>query len=154
MLGPVLLAFAPFLAMCLLRGSVRGSLWMAAAAGLSVDLFSDDPIGLHTLNYVMTARILYGVKRRLSYEEPLHLGLYSGGISFVSTLMQLFLLFLFDRRVPFSGKWALVDLFCMPIADGVYALVWIAAPLLAVQRLRYKWDIYWVKKKNLSRTSH
>lgn len=154
MLGPVLLAFAPFMAMCLLRVSLRASLWLAGVAGLCVDLFSDDPMGLHALNYAGTAGILYGVKKRLSHEEPLHLGLYTGGISFISTLLQLFLLFLFDRRVPFSGKWALVDVFCMPIVDGVYALVWIAAPLLALQRLRYKWDIYWVKKKNLSRTSH
>ena len=129
------------------------SLWLAGAAGLCVDLFSDDPMGVHAMNYVVVAGAMYGVKRRLSQGEPLHLGLYTVGISGLSTIVQFFLLFLFDRRVPFGGKWALVDLFCMPIVDGVYALIWVAGPLWALKRLRYQWDIYWIKKKNLSRTS-
>ncbi|MCC6127640.1 MAG: hypothetical protein IT584_00350 [Chlamydiae bacterium] len=148
-----LLAFAPFLGVCLMRSPLRSCLWLAAAAGCLVDLFSDDPMGLHALNYVAVSGILYRFRKRFSYDEPLHLGLYTAFISFVSMILQLILLFLFDRRVPLHGKCALVDLLCMQLADGVYGLVWIALPLCMVKRLRYKWMVYCLKNKNLSQNS-
>lgn len=145
-----LLAFSPFIALSLLKKKGKMSLWLAMVAGLWVDFFSDDPMGLHALNYVATSVLVYGVKKRLSEEEPIHLSLYTVVISWVSTVVQIFLLFLFDRRVPIDGKWTLIDIFCMPVVDGMYALIWLSGPLLLWQRLHYKWIIYWIKKKNLS----
>lgn len=150
--GPTLLGFAPFLGVCLMRVRLRSCLWLAAGAGFLVDLFSEDPIGLHALNYVVVSGILVRFRKRFSFEEPLHLGIYTVAISFVSTILQLILLFLFDRRVPIHGKWALIDLFCMPLVDGVYGLIWIAGPLWMVQRMRYRWMIYCLKNKNLSQS--
>ncbi|MBS0625344.1 MAG: hypothetical protein JSS32_04770 [Verrucomicrobia bacterium] len=150
-----LLAFAPFFAFCCLKTTLKSTLWLAASAGLWVDLFSDDPFGLHSVNYTVISALFYPLKRRFSHEEPIHLGLYTSFISAASTLLQLFLLFLFDRRVPISGKWALVDCLGMPIVDGIYALVFLSGPLRLFQWLRYQWVVYWLrrKKKNPSRTS-
>jgi len=148
-----LLAFAPFLGVCLMRLRLRSILWFSMLAGCAVDCFSDDPMGLHALNYVVVSGVLYRFRKRFSYEEPLHLALYTALISFVSTILQLLLLFLFDRRVPIHGKWVLIDLFCMPLADGVYGLIWLVFPIWVLQRLRYKWMIYCLKNKNLSQSS-
>ena len=146
-----LLVFAPFVALCAMKMGLRGSLWLAALAGCVVDLFSEDPIGLHALNYVLAAAAVYRWRKRFSYEEPLHLGIYTAAISFLSTLLQLFLLFLFDRRVPIQGQWVVIDLVCMPIADGIYGLVWLWGPLWVVRKVRHKWVIYCLRKKTLSR---
>lgn len=153
--GFPILAFAPFFALCCLRSSLKSTLWLAAAAGAWVDLFSDDPIGLHALNYTVISAIFYHFKRRFSHEDPIHLGIYTSLISAASTLLQLFLLFLFDRRVPVSGKWALADWIGMPIVDGLYALICLAGPLKLFQWLRYEWTVYWLRKtkKNPSQIS-
>ncbi len=148
-----LLAFAPFLAFVSLRSPLKTALWLSLAAGLWVDLFSDDPFALHALNYTLVSAFFYRLRRPFSLEESLSFGLYTSFISATSTLLQLLLLFLFDRRVPISGKWILIDLTAMPAADGIYALLWISGPFYLFQKLRYRWVIYWLKnKKNLSRT--
>lgn len=146
-----LLAFAPFLAVCLVRG--KAVVWLAMAAGLFVDLLSNDPMGLHAINYAATCILLGGWRRGWCFEQPLHLGLYTAMISWTSTILQGILLFLFDRRVLICGKWALIDIFCMPMIDGLYAVLWLSGPIVLWRTLHYKWGIYWTKKRMLSRIS-
>jgi cell shape-determining protein MreD len=119
-----------------------------------IDLLSDDPIGVHALNYTITALFLFRFRKYFLYDHPLHLSLFTILVSFCSTLLQLFLLFLFDRRIPFTGQWAFGDLLAMPLADALYALVWFALPLrgyLHICRrppmLYKKGSIYWLKLK-------
>jgi rod shape-determining protein MreD len=132
-------------------------LWLSALAGCVVDLFSDHPIGLHALNYTICASLLSRFRRHVSSSEPLHLSLFTGIYSFVSTILLLILLFLFDRRVPFDGKWIFTDIVGMPVMDAVYAFVWFAAPLALIEKLRRIgrrwWMTVWLKRKNLSPTS-
>ena len=101
--GISLLSFSPFFALCCMKTTLKSTLWLAALAGFCIDLLSDDPMGLHSLNYTMTAAFFYSLRWRFSSEEPLHLGVYTLLISSSSTLLQLILLFLFDRRVPVNG---------------------------------------------------
>jgi rod shape-determining protein MreD len=138
-----LLAFAPWIALVSLSRPFIKTLWLSAAAGAVIDLISDDPMGVHALNYCLTAALLFRYKKHFLHDNPLHLCLYSALVSLSSTLIQIFLLFLFDRRVPFAGKWVLGDLVGMPIADGIYALVWFAAPLILYNKLRRHWSFYW-----------
>jgi cell shape-determining protein MreD len=140
-----LLPFAPWIALVSLRCPFSKTLLLVAAAGAGVDLLSDDPMGLHAINFCLTAGILFRVRNHFLYDNPFHLSLFTTLISCASTLIQIFLLFLFDRRVPFAGKWVLGDLLAMPIADGLYALVWFAAPLLLYEKLRRHVSVYWRK---------
>lgn len=148
-----ILAFAPWIALLLLRCSLNKALWLSALAGACIDLISDDPMGLHALNYVLTASLLVRFGKHFLFDQPLHLSLFTGLVSATSTLLQVALLFLFDRRVPFGGRWILADLVGMPVIDALYAFVWFAAPLALFSRLRRYWVHYWLKRKSLSQTS-
>lgn len=147
-----ILAFAPFLALSMLQAHFQKALWMSAFAGVCVDLLSDDPMGLHALNYTLMTALLYRIKIHFSEEEPLHVSVYTFLTSFFSTALQFLLLFLFDRRVPFDGKWVLVDLIAMPMIDALYAFVWFSAPLALLKQLKNLWVTFWLKRKNLSQS--
>ena len=149
-----ILAFAPFLALATLKCEWARALWLAALAGACIDVVSDDPMGLHALNYVITTALLYRIRNHFLYNETLHLSLFSGLVSALSTALQLFLLFLFDRRVPFGGKWIFADLIGMPVIDALYAFVWFAAPLALADQLRRMWVLFWLKRKTPSPISH
>jgi rod shape-determining protein MreD len=149
-----LIPFAPFLALIALQTDLKKTLLLSFLAGVFIDLFSDDPIGLHALNYILTSAFLYRIRTLFSHERPFHLSFFSSIVSLVSTTFQLLLLFLFDRRVPFNGKWIFADLVGAPILDGVYAFVWFAAPLAIGTKLHKMWVLFWLKKKNRSPISH
>jgi len=149
-----ILAFSPFLALVMMRCELGRALWLSALAGALVDLLSDDPIGLHAVNYALVTFILFRVKKHFSYDQPFHLSLYTAFASSLSTGLQLMLLFLFDRRVPFDGRWFFADLVGMPVIDALYAFVWFAAPLVLFDKMKRMWVLFWLKRKNLSRTSH
>jgi rod shape-determining protein MreD len=151
--GLHLLAFAPYVALVSLKCSTPRALWLSAIAGAFIDLFSDDPMGLHALNYTLSCFLLLRLKKHFLFNNPFHLSLFSFLVSSLSTLLQLILLFLFDRRVPFSGRWIFADLVGMPVIDALYAFVWFAAPLVLFERLHRVWVVFWLKKKIPSQTS-
>jgi cell shape-determining protein MreD len=121
-------------------------LWLASLAGLFTDLFSDHPFALHAITYCLASLFLYRFKNHFLYEKPFHLSLFTTLISFVCTHLQLFFLFLFDRRVPFAGKWMISDWIGMPIADGLFALVWFVGPLFLFSKTHRLWVLFWAKK--------
>lgn len=117
-----LIAFSPFLALVFNRSSFKASLWIASLCGLIVDLLSSEfHLGIHALNYCLTALILFHQKKHFFEDKPLALSLFTLLISAVSSLLQLLLISLFDRALPFSGKLIVADLFIMPLFDAVYA---------------------------------
>ena len=38
--------------------------------------------------------------------------------------------------------------------DALYAFVWFAAPLVLFDKMKRMWVLFWLKRKNLSHTSH
>ncbi len=148
-----LLPFAPWIALVSLSRPLPKTLWLSFVAGVMIDLISDDPIGVHALNYCITAAIVFRFHKHFLYDDPLHLSLFTALISLISTSVQMSLLFLFDRRIPFAGKWILADLFGMSLADGIYALIWFALPLILFRKLRRHGNVYLHKiKQSLFRT--
>lgn len=135
----ILLAFSPWIALVVLKCSFHRCMIYAMISGSILDLFSNDPMGVHALNYTLIALTLYRYKRFFSYEMPLHLGLFTFLVSFTSTLLQIFLLFLFDRRIPFAGEWVFGDLVIMPLADALYAIIWLSYPLKFFEQGRPFW---------------
>lgn len=148
--GFSLCVYAPWIAFVCLRSSWMRALWLSLMAGLFVDLLSDHPFGIHAIAYAMTAFALFRFKNYFSVGQPLHLGIFSALVSCTATLATAFLLFLFDRRVPFAGIWMFGDLIAMPIVDGVYAVVWFSGPLALVAKIVRQWNLFWLKRKNLS----
>lgn len=144
-----LLAFAPLIALVTLRSPLPRALWLSALAGVLMDLLSDDPMGLHALNYVCISALLFRVRQHFSHDQPFHLSLFSGLVSLLSTSLQLILLFLFDKKIPFGGRWIFADLIGMPAIDALYAFVWFAAPLALAEKLHRMWILFWLKKKEL-----
>jgi rod shape-determining protein MreD len=144
-----LFAFAPFLALGMIRRPFPKALGLSLLAGCFVDLLSDDPMGLHALNYVLTTALLYRFRNNFSYDEPLHLSLYTTLLSALSTGLQLLLLFLFDRKVPIAGKWFLFDLIGMPLADGLYAFIWFCGPLALFEKVKRGWILFLLERKQI-----
>ncbi|HSX13721.1 MAG TPA: hypothetical protein VLE96_04785 [Chlamydiales bacterium] len=139
----VILAFAPWIALTILTRPLPKCLPYVMIIGAIVDLLSEDPMGVHALNYTLIALVLYRYRLYFSFDQPLHLSLFTFLVSFGSTTLQLFLLFLFDRRIPFTGEWVFGDLVLMPIADALIAIVWFAYPL----KLFSKGCVYWISIK-------
>jgi len=148
--GPTLpiLPFIPFIVLCLLLKPLSQTLFLSGATGLLVDLISSDPFGIHALNHTLTAAL--GLRGRLffSAESPLQLSLYTAICSFISTGLQIALLFLFDRRITFQGKWWVTEWAILPLLDALYAFLWFAGPLALFRIAHRFWAIYWLKKKN------
>jgi rod shape-determining protein MreD len=137
-----LLAFSPFLAYAILLKRFHKALLWATAAGCLVDLTSQDPMGLHALNYVLTTALLHKIKSPFSAEQTLHVSCLTGLVSFLSTVLQLVLLFLFEQRIPFDFWGTTLDLFAMPFLDAFYGFVWLVAPLTLFRFLQKKWKFY------------
>ncbi len=144
-----LFAYGPWIASIILRCHLPKALWLAFLSGAVVDCLSEDPSGVHALNYTIITMLLFRFKTWAFMSNPVHLSLFTVVISFLSTLLQLFLLFLFDRRIPFTGQWAFGDLSLMPIADGIYALTWISLPLFIYKKITQFTSVYWnnIKQK-------
>ncbi len=124
-----ILAYAPWIALVVLTCDTPKCLYLSCLAGALLDLITDDPMGIHALNYTLIAWFLFRYRKYFLFHSPVHLSVFTLLVSLGSTLLQLFLLFLFDRRVPFTGQWVLGDLLIMPIADAAYAFFWVGCPL-------------------------
>lgn len=148
-----ILAFAPFLALSILRKNLKEALKLAVLAGCMMDLVSSDPFGLHAINYTLISALFFRMKNHFLADEPFHLSIFTGFISASSSALQLTLLFLFDRRVPFDGKWILTDFLGMGLIDAFFAFIWFAAPLALVYKLNGMWKLFWLKRKNRTQTS-
>ncbi len=126
-----LLAFSPFFALLYNRKSFIAALWIAALCGLSIDLLSSNlRLGLHALTACLTTLVLYQQKKHFFEDKPLALSLFTLLISIVFTLIQLLVISIFERALPFSGKQLLTDCLIMPLFDAVYAYLWFSCPMM------------------------
>jgi rod shape-determining protein MreD len=149
--GVHLYVFAPFVALVTLsQKELWKALFLAAFVGALSDLFSDHPIGSHAIACSVASFLLWQLRNRFLLEKPLHFGLFTALTSFSISHLLIFLLFLFDRRIPFAGKWGFGDFLGMPLADGIFGLIWYAAPLYLIQEARRMWKLFWLKRKILS----
>lgn len=125
-----LMTFAPFLALSYNRLSFVKALWMAFGLGLILDLLGNElRFGLYALNFVLTTGVIYSQKRHFFEDKATALACFSALIAAFSTLLQLILLYLFDKGLDISGKTVLSDVVLMPILDGLYAFLWFTCPM-------------------------
>ena len=137
-----------FLATLCLEKSLPHAIWFSAIGVLPLDLLSSDPLGVHALSCMLTVGLGYRLRNLFSSESWIQFSLFSGILSFLQLPALALLLFLFDRRVPFLGKWWFLDWPSLAIIDAAYATLWFVGPL-AVYRYLYKiWSHYWLKRQN------
>ncbi len=142
-----LFAFSPFLALLYYKTSFAKSLWIASLCGIVIDLLSSEfRFGVHSLNYCLITLLLYQQKKHFVEERSLALSLFTLLISAASTLVQFFLISIFDRALPFSGKLLITDLVIMPLADATYAFIWFTCPMkLYVHIKKVGWKAFYSK---------
>ena len=143
-------AYVPWIALLVLRYPDAKDFFKpllgGAAAGILVDLLSDFPLGLFPISYTLAAAILFRFRNRFLYECPIHLMVFASFASLLAASLQLFFLFLFDRRVPVSGQWIIIDWLATSLIDGVYALIWFSGPLYLWIKARRYWMLFWLKQ--------
>lgn len=142
-----LLPFSPFLAFLYNKTNFIKSLWIASLCGLVIDLLSTEfHFGIHAINYCLTTLLFYHQKRHFFEDKPLALSLFAGLISIVSTLLQFFLVCVFDHALPLSKKLLLTDLIVMPCADAIYAFLWFICPMkLFIHIKKIGWRAFYLK---------
>ncbi|HSX37434.1 MAG TPA: hypothetical protein VLE95_01215 [Chlamydiales bacterium] len=122
-------------------------LFSALATGALLDLLSDAPLGTYPVSYVLATLILFQFRNRFHYERPQHIILFSVCVSLLSSVFQLFLPFLFDRRGFFAGQWSIPDWMGALLLDGIYAWFLITVPLYLWAKIRRNVVLFWLKRK-------
>lgn len=128
--GLRLFFFVPFLTLLLAKFPLPVCLWASLGVGTLIDILSfSSPPGLSALNYTLSSLALYRYRRLFSEEKILVFALYSVLYSLVSTTLYFLLYALFEMRISLHPLMLVTDFFLIPMFDGVYALVFVLAPL-------------------------
>lgn len=127
--------FAPFLIICYYQKSFPTALRASLLCGILIDLFTSPlKFGLHALNYTLTTALIYHQKKNLFADHLTTLPLMTSLFSFLSTLIQIFLLALFLQPIPLTFSFIFTDLLFMPAIDGLFAFCWFILPNLIFQK--------------------
>jgi rod shape-determining protein MreD len=131
--------FAPFIIILLYKKRFITCLWGALFCGLFIDLLSSySHLGIHALNYTLTAGILYRQRRHFFADSPTTLPIMVYLFSLIATIIQLPLLYVFEQKLTISGEWIRTDLIFMPILDSFFAFILYILPfwIFGKQQLR------------------
>lgn len=124
-----LFAFAPFIAIVIMRSSLLTSLWLSLLCGLIVDLTSAGMrFGTLSLCTALTTFVVYKQKRHFFEDKTYSLALFTALFSFVMTLFSLLSLYAFDKPLQLSWRFLMSDLIGMPLLDALYAFLWFTCP--------------------------
>lgn len=147
-----ILPFAPFLSLACLTSSFSRALAWGFIAGLPIDFLADAPFGFYALHACLTVFLSFRFKSRFSTETLLQFSLFTALISLSALIAESALFFLFDRRIPFQGRWWFTEAIALPFFDTISASIWFVGPLLLFKTLQKQWSLYWLKRKNPSPT--
>ena len=131
-------AFSPLVVFYLIHTSLIPTLWASVGLGLLMDVVSSSHMGVNALNFFLTSFLLYRQRKHFIKDNPYNLSLFTSLYSIVWTILYAVLIFLFDRRILFHGKWIITDLFIMPALDGLYAYICFTLPFALIDKMRKK----------------
>lgn len=132
--------FAPFLILSFYQLPLPKCLWWALICGFIVDLLSSQTrLGIYSINYCVTAALLYRYKYFFFEDRPSTIPVMTACFAFVSALIQLGLFYITGKVFSFSWEWVKSDLLWMPLQDAFYALIAFTLPswLFTKTGLRY-----------------
>jgi rod shape-determining protein MreD len=137
-----LFAFAPFIAVVVMRKRLFPSLWLALLSGLIIDLLNTESrFGWYAMTYTATTFLIYSQRTNFFDDKPSALALFTALISAVSTAIQMAILFGIRKKLPFSWGLIFTDLFGMSFLDALYAFLWFTCSLALfnhIKRLRWR----------------
>ncbi len=134
--SPVLLPFvkityfAPYLSLMALKASHTKALWHAFLIGFILDLLTaNTPFGFWVINYILTLYALNFLKKLFFEDQITTLPLLSIFFAQISTLLYMFSNIFSARTLELNVKWAMIELGLLPLADGIFALIFFSLPL-------------------------
>lgn len=123
--------FAPFLIITYYQRPFLPALWIAVLCGTVMDLLSSTPrLGIYALNYTLTTFLLYNQRRHFFADSLSTMPIMIYLFCFVSTVLQVVQLYIFDQRIAISWGWALTDLVIMPAFDALFSFCWFVLPFV------------------------
>lgn len=129
--GLILNFFAPFLILIYYKKSFLKSLWASFFCGLILDLLSPfSRLGLYTVNYCLTTSFLYSQKKNFFEENLSTLPIMTFFWSILSSVIQVVLLYIFEKGIMVSMGWVVTDLILMSLVDAFYAFAFFILPFL------------------------
>lgn len=130
-------AFAPFLALVLMRLNFLKSLWIAAIIGMIIDLLSvETRFGMYSVIYSLTVLLIYRQKKHFFADKPLALALYTAVISITSGSIELSFLYVFGTKMQVNLPLILCDVFALSLLDALYAFLCFTCPIQVYQYLQ------------------
>lgn len=131
--------FAPFLALTYYAKPFSKAVGISLFCGLLLDLFSSEfRFGVMTLSSVATTLLLYSQKKHFFEDKPLALSLFTMVISTAFFVVEICLVYLFDRDIPITLATFCIDGIFMSAIDGLYAFLWFTCPLKLYKYLKKK----------------
>lgn len=139
--------FLPFFLLLITSSELTTCLWISLGVGIFTNLLSSHQLGIDSLAYIVSSSILYRYKGFIFFEKPLHFSCFTAIYSILFSIIFSICYFLFDRRLPISGKWFVSDIILCPCIDALYGLLWIYCPLIVMEKLERKFKMFWLQKK-------
>jgi hypothetical protein len=132
-----LFVLSPFLVYVYYRFSFKRALGIALGCGFIIDVFSSEArLVMYTATFFCTALLLYRQKRHFFEDSGLPFAVFTVINSFFLTLICCFMSLVFEGRFFFSVEFCAMDLFLMPIFDGVYGFLWFSSLLKLYMYIR------------------
>ncbi len=129
--------FTPFLICMIYRSDKNRALWLAAACGFILDLFSSyTHFGFYSVSNVVALWLFYGMRRHFFADHLTTLPILTALYSLLLTTIELLLLFLLDQGISLTWQWMVFDGIVLSVADALYALLGFVLPLWLLMRLR------------------
>ncbi len=152
--GFKLIYYSPFLVILFFNTTYPKTLWLASLAGLTIDLLSSTTFGINAINYTLTAALLYRFKQFFN-DKPINLSIFTLIVSVVYSILQILLLFIFDKGILISWGWIVTDLLFMPLLDALYAFIWFSCPIILYEKTKKitKNNYELFKKRNFFRSN-
>jgi rod shape-determining protein MreD len=134
-----LIFFAPFLVILYYQKNFRTCLWGSLFCGIIVDLLSSEPrLGLYTINYVLVTIMIYSQRYNFFSDSLSTLPLLTFIFAFVSTILEIVILVLFDYPLSLQGTWMMQMLVYKPMLNAWYALFFLLPDAVAIRLKRMK----------------
>lgn len=126
--------FAPLIVYLFYRFSLISILWISILIGLLQDLFSATYFSINALSYLFTTLFLYKQKRFFT-DGGINLSILATIYSFLFSIINISIYFIFDKNLIITLKWAFSDLIVFPILDGIYTFIFFAIPIIIFEKI-------------------
>lgn len=140
--------FIPFLVILFYKKPFIACLWASLGCGLILDLLSPhSKIGVNAINFTITTGLLYRQRRHFFADSISTLPIMTLFFSIFSTILQIFLVNLFEKHIAITKGWIVKDLLLMPTVDSIFAFCVYVLPSLIIGKPNRKGKDYFMQQE-------